>query len=411
MIYTDFKGKKLSLLGFGTMRLPLLNDDSGRVDEEQVFRMVRYANDHGVNYYDTAYPYHNSTSEIIVGKALKQLPRESYYLADKYPGHQIAKTYDPAATFEEQLKKCGTDYFDFYLLHNVYESSLSVYTDPKWGIIDYFIEQRRLGRIKHLGFSTHALLDTLTAFLDSCGDIMEFCQIQLNYLDWTLQDAKAKYDLLTERNIPIWVMEPLRGGKLAGLDEAASSKLRSLRPDESTASWAFRWLMTLPNVKMILSGMSSMEQMTDNIHTFETDKPLTKAECDALLKTADSLKNDLPCTACRYCCSDCPQKLDIPGLLSLYNEMRFSPGFNVGMTIDSFAEDKRPSACISCGSCANICPQKIDVPGAMEDFTRMLDKVPHWADMCREREEAARKLREQQAKNAEWREHINEKTS
>ena len=411
MIYTDFKDKKLSLLGFGTMRLPLLQDDSGRVDEEQVFRMVRYAADHGVNYYDTAYPYHNSTSEIIIGKALKQLPRDSYYLADKYPGHQIARTYDPAATFEEQLKKCGVDYFDFYLLHNVYEGSLPVYTDPKWGIIDYFTEQRRLGRIKHLGFSTHAMPDTLTDFLDKYGDLMEFCQIQLNYLDWTLQDAKAKYDLLTQRGIPVWVMEPLRGGKLANPDEAASAKLKALRPGVSTASWALRWLQTLPNVRMILSGMSSMEQMADNIHTFETEQPLTKAETEALSEIAEGMKNDLPCTACRYCCSDCPQKLDIPRLLSLYNDMRFSLAFNVGMTVDSLAQDKRPSACISCGSCSKICPQKIDIPEAMRHFTELLDKVPHWADMCREREEAARRLRQQQAKNEKWREHINEKTS
>ena len=408
MIYTNFKDKKLSLLGFGTMRLPLLTD--GRVDEEQVFRMVQYANDHGINYYDTAYPYHNSASEIIVGKALKQLPRESYYLADKYPGHQIAKAYDPAATFEEQLNKCGVDYFDFYLLHNVYESSLPVYTDPKWGIIDYFAEQRKLGRIKHLGFSTHAMLDTLTDFLDKYGDLMEFCQIQLNYLDWTLQNAKAKYDLLTSRNIPVWVMEPVRGGKLANVNEAASAKLRSLRPDDSAASWAFRWLQALPHVKMILSGMSSMEQMMDNIHTFEEQKPLTENETKALLEAAEGMKNSVPCTACRYCTNDCPQKLDIPMLLSLYNDMRFSLGFNVGMTVDSLAEDKRPSACISCGSCAKICPQKIDVPQAMEEFDQMLEKVPHWADMCREREEAARKLREQQEQSEKWREHISEKT-
>lgn len=396
MLYTDFKGKKLSLLGFGTMRLPLLQDDSGRVDEEQVFRMVKYCSEHGVNYFDTAYPYHNSASEIIVGKALKQLPRESYYLADKYPGHQIAETYDPAATFEEQLKKCDVDYFDFYLLHNVYENSLPVYTDPKWGIVDYFVEQKRLGRIKHLGFSTHALLDTLTAFLDRYGDIMEFCQIQLNYLDWTLQDAKAKYDLLTSRNIPVWVMEPVRGGKLAAADEAAKSKLIAMRPDESIASWAFRWLQTLPNVKVILSGMSNMEQMIDNIHTFETEKPLTKAESETLLEIAESMKNSIPCTACRYCCNDCPQKLDIPKLLSLYNDMRFSPGsMNVRMTVDSLAEKERPSACVSCGSCTRICPQKIDIPNAMKDFTEMLDKAPDWAELCRQREEAARKLREQ----------------
>ena len=390
MIYSDFKDKKLSLLGFGTMRLPLLQD--GSVDEEQVFRMVKYAADHGVNYFDTAYPYHNCTSEIITGKALKQLPRESYYLADKYPGHQIADSYDPAAILEEQLKKCGVDYFDFYLLHNVYENSLPVYTDPKWGIIDYFTEQKRLGRIKHLGFSTHALPDTLADFLDKYGDLMEFCQIQLNYLDWTLQDAKAKYDLLTSHNIPVWVMEPLRGGKLANPDEAASAKLNS---EKSAASWAFRWLMTLPNVKMILSGMSNIEQMVDNIHTFETEKPLTEQEAEILLEAAEGMKNSIPCTACRYCTNDCPQKLDIPKLLSLYNDMRFSPGsMNVRMTVDSLAESKRPAACISCGSCAKICPQKIDIPEAMKDFTGQLEKAPDWAELCRQREEAARRLRE-----------------
>ena len=400
MIYTDFRDKKLSLLGFGTMRLPLLPDGSGRVDEEQVFRMVRYAADHGVNYFDTAYPYHNSTSEIIVGKALKQLPRESYYLADKYPGHQIADSYDPAAIFEEQLKKCGVDYFDFYLLHNVYENSLPVYTDPKWGIIDYFAEQKRLGRIKHLGFSTHALPDTLADFLDKYGELMEFCQIQLNYLDWTLQDAKAKYDLLTSHSIPVWVMEPLRGGRLADPGEAASARLRALRPDESAVSWAFRWLQTLPDVKMILSGMSNMEQMIDNIHTFEEQKPLTENETKVLLETAEGMKNNIPCTACRYCTNDCPKGLDIPLLLSLYNDMRFSPGnMNVRMTVDSLPESKRPAACVSCGSCAKICPQKIDIPEAMKDFTGQLEKAPDWAELCRQREEAARRLRERPTQN------------
>lgn len=395
MIYTDFKGKQLSLLGFGTMRLPLLSDGSGEVDEELVAEMVRYAAEHGINYYDTAFPYHNAKSEIIIGKALKQLPRESYYLATKYPGHQIAASYDPAATFEEQLGKCNVEYFDFYLLHNVYENSINTYTDPKWGIVDYFVKQKQLGRIKHLGFSCHGMLDTLTAFLDRYGDIMEFCQIQLNYLDWTLQDAKEKYDLLTSRKMPVWVMEPVRGGRLANLDAALHEKLEKLRPGVSDASWAFRWLQGLPNVKMILSGMSNLEQMIDNIHTFESQNPLTEEENNTLLEIAESMKDSLPCTACRYCCSDCPKKLDIPRLLALYNEMRFSPSFNVGMTIDSLAEEGRPSACIACGRCAKICPQKIDIPDAMKAFSEMLEKIPHWDELCRQRDEAARKLREQ----------------
>lgn len=396
MIYSEFKDKKLSLLGFGTMRLPLLSDGSGEVDEEQVNQMVRYAAGHGVNYYDTAYPYHNSKSETIIGKALKQLPRESFYLATKYPGHQIAASYDPAAVFEEQLKKCDVDYFDFYLLHNVYENSLATYTDPRWGIVDYFVEQKRLGRIRHLGFSCHGLQETLTAFLDRYGDVMEFCQIQLNYLDWTLQDAQAKYELLTERGIAVWVMEPVRGGKLAKLDDTSEAKLHALHPEESTAAWAFRWLQGLPNVKMVLSGMSNMAQMEDNVHTFAERKPLTDEENDILLNIAEGMKNSVPCTACRYCCADCPKKLDIPKLLSLYNEMRFSPSLNVGMTIDGLDESSRPQTCIGCGRCAKICPQKIDIPAAMKDFSAMLEKQPHWAEVCKQRDEAAKKEREKQ---------------
>lgn len=394
MIYSDFQDKKLSLLGFGTMRLPLCADGSGEVDEKQVSEMVRYAADHGINYYDTAYPYHNSKSEIIIGKALKQLPRESFYLATKYPGHQISASYNPDKIFEEQLKKCDVEYFDFYLLHNVYENSYQTYIDPKWGIVDYFIRQKELGRIKHLGFSTHGMLETLAAFLDRYGDVMEFCQIQLNYLDWSLQDAKAKYELLTKRGIPVWVMEPVRGGRLVQLTEASQNRLHALRPESSNASWAFRWLQGLPNVKMVLSGMSNLEQMVDNIHTFESYEPLTEEENQLLFEIAEGMKNSLPCTACRYCCDGCPKKLDIPKLLSLYNDMRFSPNFNVGMIVDGLAEEQQPASCIACGKCAKACPQKIAIPEALKDFTAMLEKVPRWADICKQREEAAKRLKQ-----------------
>ncbi len=395
MIYRNFKGKNLSLLGFGAMRLPLLSDKSGEVDEKLVAEMVRYAMEHGVNYYDTAYPYHNAKSEIIIGKALKQFPRESYYLATKYPGHQISESYYPEEIFEEQLKKCGVSYFDFYLLHNVYENSIGTYTDSKWGIVDYFVKQKQLGRIKHLGFSCHGMQNILEDFLNQYGDVMEFCQIQVNYLDWTLQDAKAKYELLADRKIPVWVMEPVRGGKLANLDKASKEKLEKFQPEASAASWAFRWLQGLENVKMILSGMSDMEQVRDNVHTFEALNPLTKEEEYVLMEIAEGMKDSVPCTACRYCCGDCPKGLDIPKLLSLYNEMRVSPSFNVGMTIDSMEHGSRPSACIGCKRCAKVCPQKIDIPEAMKEFAGMLEKIPHWEDMCRQREEIARKVREE----------------
>ena len=389
MIYSEFQDKRLGLLGFGTMRLPTHTD--GSIDEAQVAEMTAYALEHGVNYFDTAYPYHGGESERVIGRVLSKYPRDSWYLATKYPGHQISSTgYDPAEIFEEQLQKCGVEYFDFYLLHNVYEKSMEVYLDPKWGIIDYFKEQKRLGRIKHLVFSCHAETKGLKEFLDACGEDMEFCQIQLNYLDWTLQDAKGKYDLLTERGIPVWVMEPVRGGRLAKLSDAEEAKLKALRPDDSIASWGFRFLQALPNVKMVLSGMSSMEQMADNVKTFSEDKPLTAEETALLLDIAEGMKDSIPCTACRYCCDGCPAGLDIPGLISTYNELRFSPAVNVAMRIEFMPEDKKPTACIGCGQCTRMCPQNIDVPGALKDFAEKLSKLPSWAEICRQREAAAK---------------------
>ena len=383
MIYSKFGEKQLSLLGFGAMRLPVKED--GNVDKEQVKTMVRHAMDHGVNYFDTAWPYHDGQSETVMGEVLSEYDRNSYYLATKYPGHQISETYDPAALFEAQLEKCGVDYFDFYLLHNVYEKSMDVYLDPQWGILDYFKEQKRLGRIKHLGFSTHAQMDCLKEFLDACGEDMEFCQIQLNYLDWTLQDAKAKYDLLTEKGIPVWVMEPVRGGKLAKLDEANEQTLKALRPDEKIPAWAFRFLQGLPNVKMILSGMSDQTQMEDNVSTFADSKPLTQEETEVLLKIAESMKDSVPCTACRYCCKGCPMGLDIPMLIGIYNEIRIIPTVNAVMRIEGLPKDKQPSACIGCGKCMQICPQNIDIPAVMKDLNERMQKIPSWEEICRQR--------------------------
>lgn len=389
MITNNVNGRELSLLGFGTMRLPLKED--GSIDEGAVSEMVRFASEHRVNYYDTAYPYHQGKSEVVIGKALKQLPRESYCLATKYPGHQIASSYHPAKIFEEQLRKCDVEYFDYYLLHNIYENSIQVYTDPRWGIIDYFIEQKKMGRIRHLGFSTHGSTKMLEEFLDQYGDEMEFCQIQLNYLDWTLQDAKGKYELLTKRGIPVWVMEPVRGGKLAALDAKYEEKLKQLRPEESIASWGFRWLQGLPNVKMILSGMSNMEQMKDNVHTFEQEKPLSAEEEKTLMQIAETLKDALPCTACRYCCDGCPKGIDIPQMINYYNNLKFAPTLNVKMSLDAVDEDHQPSACIKCGKCKSICPQNIDIPDALEKLSDMLSNMPSWADICRQRDEDAKK--------------------
>jgi len=389
LIYNDFQGHSLSMLGFGAMRLPQAGD---AIDEEQTEAMVRLAMENGVNYFDTAWPYHGGTSEIVLGRILRQYPRESWYLADKYPGHQFASRYDPADIFEKQLQKCGVEYFDFYLLHNVCELSQPVYLDPQWGIVDYFVRQRKLGRIRHLGFSSHAAVDGLRDILDHIGDQMEFCQIQLNYLDWTLQDARAKCQLLAERGIPVWVMEPMRGGKLSNLDGEALARLHAARPEATATEWALRWLQRLPQVGVVLSGMSSLEQMRQNIATFQERKPLTDAETAILMDVAETLKNAIPCTGCRYCVEGCPMGLNIPFLLSTYNDFRFAPAMSVGMRLDALPEDKRPSACIGCGACARICPQKIDIPAHLHAFAGELAQRPSWAQICQEREEAERKL-------------------
>jgi len=370
------------MLGFGAMRLP---ETDGKVDKRAVAEMIKYAMDNGVNYFDTAWPYHAGMSERVMGEVLSQYPRESFYLADKYPGHQIMADMDPSRIFEEQLRRCKVEYFDFYLLHNVYEKSIDTYLDPDLKVLEYFREQKRLGRIKHLGFSTHARLETIERFLDICGDDMEFCQIQLNYLDWTLQDAKAKYDMLTARGIPVWVMEPVRGGKLANFTD---DRLTALRPDVTTASWGFRFLQGLSNVKVILSGMTTMEHVTDNIKTFTNEQPLTEEETALLFEIAEGMKNAIPCTACRYCCDGCPMGLDIPTMMSICSDIRFAPVVNSVMMLQFAPEDKRPSACIACGKCTKVCPQGIDIPAVMKELVERMESIPQWAEICRQREAA-----------------------
>lgn len=389
MIYSDFQNEKLSLLGFGTMRLPCLAD--GSIDENQVAEMTRLAMEAGVNYFDTAYPYHGGQSERVMGRVLSKYPRDSYNLATKYPGHQILSDgYNPAAIFEEQLEKCGVDYFDFYLLHNVNEKSMEVYTDPQWGIVDYFKEQKRLGRIRHLGFSSHAQVEGLEKFLDYCGQDMEFCQIQLNYMDWMLQKAKEKYELLTARGIPVWVMEPVRGGMLASLREENSTRLKAIRPEATDASWGFRFLQGLPNVKMVLSGMSNLAQMQDNLATFARRDTLNPEETELLLSIARGMMDSIPCTACRYCCEGCPKGLDIPALLAVYNELRVTPTVNAAMRVEFLPEEKKPTACIACGKCARSCPQNIDIPRELKALAEKLTTIPSWAETCRQREAAAK---------------------
>lgn len=375
MIYKQFQDIRLSALGLGAMRLPVLEGKDAQIDEPAAQEMVDYAMKHGVNYYDTAWGYHSGQSELALGRALARCPRESFYLATKFPGYDLNNMGRVEEIFEAQLKKCQVDYFDFYLFHNVCEMNIDAYLDPQYGIDAYLTAQKANGRIRHLGFSAHGSVPVMRRFLEAYGDHIEFCQLQINYLDWTFQDARAKVELLKEYNIPVWVMEPLRGGRLAKLGESHTRRLNALRPDEATPAWAFRFLQTIPEVTMILSGMSNMALLQDNVHTFETEKPLTEGELSELMEIADEIlgRKALPCTACRYCTDHCPQGLDIPGLIGLYNEHNFTEGgFIAPMALAACPEEKKPSACVGCRSCEAVCPQQIRISEVMKDFTEKL---------------------------------------
>lgn len=370
MIYRNFKGKQLPFLGLGCMRLPVIDNDENNIDMDKAKEMVSYAMEHGVNYFDTAWGYHGGNSEEAMGIILKEYPRDSYYVASKFPGYDLSNMDKVEEIFEQQLAKTGMEYFDFYMLHNVCELNIKQYLDDeKYGIMSYLLRQKELGRIKHLGFSTHGRLRTMRKFLDEVGQHMEFCQIQLNWLDWDFQKASEKVKLLTKRNIPIFVMEPLRGGRLALLPKDKDIILKELRPDEPTAAWGFRFLQGIDNVALVLSGMSNMEQLKENIEITSVSRPLSDRETMVLLYTATGLIDPIPCTACRYCTTHCPQGLDIPTLLSLYNEHKTTEnGFIAPMAVASLPDDKKPSSCLGCKACNDVCPQKIQISEALADF-------------------------------------------
>ena len=376
MIYREFQNLKLSNLGMGAMRLPTTGGDNGSVDEAAVFRMVDMAMRGGVNYYDTAWGYHGGQSEPVMGRALARYPRDSFFLASKFPGYDLNNMGRTEEIFEEQLRRCQVAYFDFYMFHNVCEMNIDAYLDDsKYKTYTYLLAQKKAGRIRHLGFSAHGSTEVIRRFLEAYGKDMEFCQLQVNWLDWDFQNAREKVELLNQWNIPVWVMEPLRGGKLANLPEEDAAVLKELRPEEGIPAWAFRFLQSLPEVKVILSGMSNEEQMRENLRTFETDEPLTPEESTALLSLAADMtrRTALPCTACSYCVSHCPKGLNIPWLLELYNEHVFTGGgFIAPMALRSVPEDKKPSACIGCRSCEKVCPQQIRISEAMKDFSARL---------------------------------------
>ena len=370
MVYKDFKGLKISALGFGAMRLPVIGGNEAKIDAAPAKKMVQAAIEGGINYFDTAWGYHAQQSELFLGEALKPYPRESLFLATKFPGYDNANFGKAESIFARQLEKCQTSYFDFYLCHNVNERNIDLYLDDeKWCTVSFLKKMKNEGKIRHLGFSCHGDLDVMRRFLDAYGDDMEFCQLQINWVDWHFQNGEAKVALLKERGIPVWVMEPLRGGKLSKLSAENEAALKAMRPEMSAVEWAFRFIQSIHEAVVTLSGMSTQGQLEENIRIFAKDEPLNEKERAALLAMGDAMvkRVALPCTECRYCVSHCPKGLDIPRILSLYNEDAFTGGgFIAPMGLSAMPKEKQPAACVACGACREVCPQGIDIPATMK---------------------------------------------
>jgi predicted aldo/keto reductase-like oxidoreductase len=360
MYYWHFKDNiKLSALGMGNMRLPEKED--GEIDYAQAKGMIDFAVAQGVNYFDTAYIYHNGKSEKFVGEALADYRRDQYYLATKY--NKVNPDF--RAEFAEQLVRLRTNYIDFYLLHGLQDNTADFYLNC--GALEYFDEQKREGAIKYLGVSVHCSPEKFEEILAVYP--WDFVQLQLNYYDWFYGDAKALYEAAEKRSIPIMVMEPVRGGKLASLPEEGSRMLLAAEPNKSAASWAFRWVQGRSQVAVVLSGMSNMEQLTDNIRSFDTHAPLTSEQEDLLTEVCRLFRSTMSvaCTSCRYCCDGCPQHIDIPFLLSVYNDIKLGGEWRAAF-LDGLPAEKDPASCIGCGACTGLCPQGIQVPQYLEEL-------------------------------------------
>ncbi len=289
MIYNTFKGVKISDLGFGSMNLPIINGDSSRIDEKKAAEMIDYAIGEGVNYFDTGWGYNNGNGAAFLGSALSAYPRESYLLAHKFPGYNPLNMKRAEDIFEKQLEDCKVDYFDFYLMHDVDDEVVDMYTHPDNPAVRYFIEQKKKGRIKHLGFSTYGSTKTIGKFIDTYGDDIEFCQIPLNYLAWASNNVKDKVELLKKRNIPIWVMDPMYKGKLARLSDERESVLNEMRPNDSVGGWALRFAMSVTSVKTIVYDMATLDQVKKSVEVFNDDKLLNGKESMILMSIAKDI--------------------------------------------------------------------------------------------------------------------------
>ena len=351
--------KEVSLLGFGCMRFPTTED--GHIDEERAMKMVDEAIANGVNYLDTAYPYHDGESEVFIGKVLKKYPRESLYLATKMPFFSMMQTKeDPERLFNEQLQKLDVEYFDFYLLHclncEFWEKKVL-----GLGALDFCLEMQRQGKIKHLGFSFHDDYEVFEEILNYRD--WDFCQIQYNYMDTNIQAGDKGYELATSKGVPVIVMEPIKGGSLANLPEDISNIFKAYDPSATNSRWALRWVATHPNVKIILSGMSSEEHVKDNLETFALDKiELNDEEMEVVTSVRKAIESRVKngCTGCAYC-MPCPFGVDIPRNFSLWNQASMYGNYEKAKKRYASLDTAKASFCKECGKCETLCPQAIKI--------------------------------------------------
>jgi len=363
---------KVSRLGFGGMRLPKTSD--GHIDTAKAGEMVKLAYRSGINYFDTAYMYHDGESESFLGEALSGFERSSFCLADKMPVWMCKTKDDVERIFNDQLKKCKTDYFDFYLIHAVDEHKIKKL--EQFDVYGFLKQKQSEGKIKYLGFSFHDRPSVLQSYTDKYD--FDFAQIQFNYFDYKVQDAKKQYDILDKKGIPCFVMEPVRGGFLSQLPEDAAQ----IMADEGIAmpqpEFALKWAASFKNVKVILSGMSSLEQLEENIKTFSGETMLTDAQMQAAEKIVDFLlsKKLVPCTACRYC-MDCGFGVDIPEIFDIYNEYKIFGNKDFAKTryFNWLGEKHRADKCTACGACAAACPQHIDIPNRLAEIAKQFAKL------------------------------------
>lgn len=365
-------------LGFGLMRLPLKDPkDQTNIDIEKFAAMADEFIKRGFTYFDTAFPYHMGNSETAFKEAVaKRYPRTAYTVADKMPPWKIECHEDLEKHFQIQLERCGVEYFDYYLLHCLNVTNLATF--EKHGGFDYIKSLKADGRAKNIGFSFHdkpALLDEiLTKY-----DFFDFVQLQINYLDWDdpTNESGACAAVAAKHNMPVVVMEPVKGGFLVKLPEDVAKVLKDYNPDASLASWALRYAASVPGVFMVLSGMSDTDQMEDNLNTMQDFDPLSDEEKAVLDKAVAVIKskNAIPCTGCRYCTETCPAKIAIPDYFSVYNGAKlFGKVFNHSFMFGVIsASNGKPSDCVECGACEEHCPQRIDIRGMLKEVKDMFE--------------------------------------